>query len=259
MMEMIIAKGEDIEIMSKLFIYCPLPNYPLFSFLLSYGCSHKEWDFLKNVVFSSLGCTLGNYLENFKNYCLPSWAMNLALCVNSTLTEYPVMVGSYHDWKKAKFILREGILDSETLGCARSIWQARGHISEFPILSFWMLLLLLVSGAYFEKHFIWKYTVKCVFSLVVLFASQVGTWVCLYEIILFLVKCCVHLWIPGGSDGKESACNAGDPRSIPSLGRSPGEGNVSPLQCSCLENSMDRGAWQGTVHGVTKSRTWVSG
>ena len=48
----------------------------------------------------------------------------------------------------------------------------------------------------------------------------------------------------GGSDGKESACNAGDPGSISGLGRSPGEGNSSPLQYSCLENPMDRGAWQ---------------
>ena len=48
---------------------------------------------------------------------------------------------------------------------------------------------------------------------------------------------------PSGSEGKVSACNAGDPGSIPGLGRSPGEGNGSPLQYSCLENSMDRGAW----------------
>ena len=56
----------------------------------------------------------------------------------------------------------------------------------------------------------------------------------------------------GGSDGKESACNAGDPGSIPGLGRSPEEGNGNPLQYSCLENSMDKGAWWATVHGVAK-------
>ena len=49
--------------------------------------------------------------------------------------------------------------------------------------------------------------------------------------------------------------NAGDPCSIPGLGRSPGEGNGNPLQYSCLKNSMDRGAWWATVHGVTKSQT----
>ena len=59
---------------------------------------------------------------------------------------------------------------------------------------------------------------------------------------------------PGGSDGKESACNAGDPGClIPGLGRSPGEGNGNPLQYSCLENSMDREAWQVTVHCVAES------
>ena len=59
----------------------------------------------------------------------------------------------------------------------------------------------------------------------------------------------------GGSDSKESACSAGDLGSIPGLGRSPAEGNGNPLQYSCLENSMDRGAWWATVHGVAKSWT----
>ena len=60
---------------------------------------------------------------------------------------------------------------------------------------------------------------------------------------------------PGGSEDKASACNAGDPGSIPGLGRSPGEGNGNPLQYSCLENPMERGAWRATVHGVAKSQT----
>ena len=55
-----------------------------------------------------------------------------------------------------------------------------------------------------------------------------------------------------GSDGKESACNAGNLVLITGLGRSPGEGNGYPLQYSFLKNSMNRGAWQATVHGVTK-------
>ena len=59
----------------------------------------------------------------------------------------------------------------------------------------------------------------------------------------------------GDSEDKASACNAGDQGSIPGLGRSPGEGNGNPLQCSCLENPMDRGACRATVHGVAKSRT----
>ena len=64
--------------------------------------------------------------------------------------------------------------------------------------------------------------------------------------------------LPWWLSGKESACNAGDPGSIPGLGRSPGEGNGNPLQCSCLENSMDRGAWRAAVHRITKSRTRLS-
>ena len=60
---------------------------------------------------------------------------------------------------------------------------------------------------------------------------------------------------PGGSEGKESTCNAGDSGSIPGLGRSAGEGTGNPFQYSCLENPMDRGAWWATVHGVAKSRT----
>ena len=60
--------------------------------------------------------------------------------------------------------------------------------------------------------------------------------------------------IAGGSDGRESACNAGDLGLIPRLGRSPGKGNGNPLQYSCLENSMDRGAWLAIVYVITKSR-----
>ena len=58
--------------------------------------------------------------------------------------------------------------------------------------------------------------------------------------------------------GKESACSAGDPGSVPRSGRSPGEGNGNPLQYSCPDNPMDQGAWGATVHGVAKSRTLLS-
>ena len=69
------------------------------------------------------------------------------------------------------------------------------------------------------------------------------------------------LWIPlaldffGGSDVKESTCNAGDLGSVPRLGRIPGGGHGNPLQYSCLKSPMDRGAWKATFHGVTKSWT----
>ena len=64
--------------------------------------------------------------------------------------------------------------------------------------------------------------------------------------------------IPGGSDCKESACNAGGPSSIPELGKYPGEWNGYPLQYSCLENFMNRGDWQAPVQGVTHSWTQLS-
>ena len=63
------------------------------------------------------------------------------------------------------------------------------------------------------------------------------------------------LGFPGCSDDKESACKAWVPGLIPGLGRSPGEGNANPHQYSCLENSMDRGTWWATFHGVAKSQT----
>ena len=70
-----------------------------------------------------------------------------------------------------------------------------------------------------------------------------------------MVPTAVNLGFPRGSDGKESACNAGDPGSVPGLGRSLGEGNSYPLQYSGLENFTDRGAWQATVRKITESDT----
>ena len=70
----------------------------------------------------------------------------------------------------------------------------------------------------------------------------------------------LRLGFPDGSSGKQSACSAGaagDAGSIPGSGRSPGGGYGNPLQYSCLENPMDRGAWQATVHRVAKSQTWL--
>ena len=64
---------------------------------------------------------------------------------------------------------------------------------------------------------------------------------------------------PGGSEGKESACNAGDPGLIPGSGRGPGGGHTNPLHDYCLERPMGRGAWWATVHGVAKSQTRLSG
>ena len=62
------------------------------------------------------------------------------------------------------------------------------------------------------------------------------------------------MWFPCSSVGKESACSSGHLGSIPGLGRSSGEANANPLQYSCLESLMDRGAWWAAVHGVAKSQ-----
>ena len=82
-------------------------------------------------------------------------------------------------------------------------------------------------------------------------SSQRGFWVAESRDIL-LVE---FSGFPGDSDGKESICNARDSGSTPGSGRRPGKGHGYPLQCSCLENSLDRGAWRATIHGIAKSWT----
>ena len=71
-------------------------------------------------------------------------------------------------------------------------------------------------------------------------------------------KISIYSDLLGGSVGKESACNARNPGSIPGSERSPGEGHSNPLQYSCLEDPMDSGAWQAIVHGVAQSQTQLS-
>ena len=71
---------------------------------------------------------------------------------------------------------------------------------------------------------------------------------------LFRTNCAQYKDFPHSSVGKESACNAGDLSSVPEWGRSSGEGNGNPLQYSLLENPMDRGSWQATIHGITRVR-----
>ena len=87
-----------------------------------------------------------------------------------------------------------------------------------------------------------------------MFSPQLIRFVIFFRQNLFdNISICLSSGFPGGSVGqkkkKKSACNAGGPGSIPGSGRSPGEGNGNPLQYSCLENPMDRGAWQATAHG----------
>ena len=81
---------------------------------------------------------------------------------------------------------------------------------------------------------------------------------CFFVFKFFSMHVLLIVGFPGGSDDNEYPCNVGEPGSVPGLGRSPGEVNGNPLQYSCLENPMDRGAWQSTVHGVAKSWTQLS-
>ena len=74
----------------------------------------------------------------------------------------------------------------------------------------------------------------------------------------YVSHCKFTFGFPGGSEGKVSACNAGDLGSIPGCGRSPGEGNGNPFQNSCLKKPVDGKAWWTTVHGVAKSQTQLS-
>ena len=131
---------------------------------------------------------------------------------------------------------------------------------EYSSLSLWFLICNLQLKVYwpsFHVHICHLYILFSEISLHV-FCS------CSHWIVSFL--CCwvlrvLSVFLPGfcgGPDGKESACNVGHPCLIPGLGWSPGEGHGYPLQYSYLQNSMDRGAWQATVHGVSKSRTWLS-
>ena len=76
--------------------------------------------------------------------------------------------------------------------------------------------------------------------------------------IIFIITYMALLGFPGGSDGKKSACNAGDLVLIPGWRRSPGEGNGNLLQYPFLESSMERGAWWATIHRVAKSQIQLS-
>ena len=119
-----------------------------------------------------------------------------------------------------------------------------GQISNLPGLISWHLLVPRVFAACIWYSQCWPVIQRYLhgFSGCWQLASLLTNW---------------YLGFPGGSVGEESACNAGDPGSIPGRGRSPGEVNGNLLQYSCLGNCMDRGAWWATVHGISKCQTWL--
>ena len=129
-------------------------------------------------------------------------------------------------------------------GCLQFLFLAR--LNTYP--SHAMLLLSLELFKQENVDFGWVYMLrKSVFQGS---PSKEGPW--------NFPRLMKLLCFPGGSDSKELACNVGVMGSICGSGRSPGGGNGSPLQYSCLENPMDRGAWRATVHGVTKRQTELS-
>ena len=121
------------------------------------------------------------------------------------------------------------------------IFDVVGFKSTSLLFIFSLLTLFLCSSAphFLPSSGLFEYFLKNLFQLSVCFT-------------------CTSVPHPGGSDGKEPACNAGDLHLIPRSGRSPGEGNGNPRQYSWLENLMDRGAWRAAVHGVSESQTQLS-
>ena len=115
------------------------------------------------------------------------------------------------------------------------------------------------SESYTKNHTIIYY--QKLLLMIYQFTNLLGAFYCIeskkLETSLF-AKGFIIMGFPGGADGKESACSGGDPGSIPALRRFPGRGHGNQLQYSCLENPMDRGALQATIHGVTKSLTRLS-
>ena len=87
------------------------------------------------------------------------------------------------------------------------------------------------------------------------FSDPFTDYITFISLIFYLCFIVFHRTLPDGSDGKESSCRAEDFDSIPGKERCPGEGNVYPLQYSCLGNPMNRGTWQATLHGVAESNT----
>ena len=107
---------------------------------------------------------------------------------------------------------------------------------------------------YTSNNYIVDYSYICIYAYI----CTVYTVYTINNYRIYMYRC-IYIKRPYSSDGKESACNAGYLGSIPGSGRSPREGNDNPLQYSCLENSMGRGAWWAAVRGVTKSQTQLSG
>ena len=135
----------------------------------------------------------------------------------------------------------------------------------------WFLTLSLSSPVSFDNPFLLSisdyvpycsiqgnnsFLVSCPATILFLKHNCSFKWFSFWNV--FFLEIDLIIIFPGGSDVKVSAYSVGALSSIPGLGRSPEEGNGNPLQYSCQENPMDGGALWATVHGVTKSQTWLS-
>ena len=148
-------------------------------------------------------------------------------------------------------------LSHRLFSCFSCVWVTLFCFFACPIIFCWWTTL--ASDSPLQLGLI---SVVCLFICLVTWLDNVSELYISYSgklLVLLLVEYrvgCVHCHsgFPGGSDDKESACNAEDLGFIPGSGRSPGEGTGYPLQYSCLENSMGRGAWWVIVDGVAKSR-----
>ena len=133
----------------------------------------------------------------------------------------------------------------------RTNWTVCGHLireKAKPAIRWHTARIFMISHIYEPWLKNSKYPIKIWFTTVS-HCIAVDCWSKYY--VLYFVNYVLYS-IPGGSDGKESACNERDLSLILGLGKSPGGGHGNPFQYSCLENPMDRGAWPATVHGVTK-------
>ena len=134
-----------------------------------------------------------------------------------------------------------------------------GMLSFLYTVTYWIFptrFLLFAFPVYVLTLNIHKMCLTICFTWFMYISILLEFWVFFFPLPMLYLETRINF--PHSSLDKESACSVGDLGLIPGLGRSPRKGNGNPLQYSCLENSMDRGAWWATVHGVAKSQTWLS-
>ena len=141
---------------------------------------------------------------------------------------------------------------AEVMPCDSAMEEYSVHFAVCPSFSFLLLPSLVLSPYSYSSFVIPSLSLTLEHLALSPDKPQSRKFMVIYPV---LRRSRSPLDFPGGSDGKGSAHNVGDLGSIPELGRSPGEGKDYSLQYSCLENYMNKGTWQATIHGITKSQT----